>query len=95
MDEKTTAQNIDIQDEVDEMSAFDAEDEMFDMNMANDLATEMFEKQQLEEMDQFKDMEQFAAKFSETWVITLPEDPKKVNTIISTQLAKKTRKRRA
>ena len=66
---------------------------MFDMDMANDLATEMFEKQQLEEMDQFKEMESFAAKFSETWVITLPEDTKKVNTIISTQLAKKARRR--
>ena len=93
MDEMTTAQNMDVQDEVVEMSEFDAEDEMFDMDMANDLATEMFEKQQLEEMDQFKEMESFAAKFSETWVITLPEDTKKVNTIISTQLAKKARRR--
>ena len=93
MDEMTTAQNMDVQDEVVEMSEFDAEDEMFDMDMANDLATEMFEKQQLEEMDQFKEMESFAAKFSETWVITLPEDTKKVNTIISTQLAKKSRRR--
>ena len=93
MDEKTTAQNIDDQNEALDVPAFDEEDEFFDMEMANNLAAEMFEKQQLEEMNQFKEVDGFAAKFSEKWVLSLPEDTNKVNNIISTQLAKKVRRK--
>ena len=90
MDEKTNAQNVDMQDEFVDEPAFEEEDELFDMSMADNIATEMLEQQQ--EMDQFLEMESFAAKFSENWVVSLPTDPAKVNTLINTQLARKKRR---
>ena len=94
MDENTNVQNIDEQEEVFDMSAenapavdeaaFEEEEEVFDMGGAS--ATEMFEQQQLEELKQFSDIEGFAAKFSEKWVLCLPEDAKKVEAIVNTQL---------
>ena len=73
MDEKTTAQNIDDQNEALDVPAFDEEDEVFDMEMANNLAAEMFEKQQLEEMNQFKEVDGFAAKQAASAVKHSPE----------------------
>ena len=88
MDEKTTAQNVDNPDVV----AFDEEDEIFDMDVANQAAEKMFEQQQLEEMNQFKEIEGFASIFPDNWVISPPTDVNKVNAIIKNQLAKKARR---
>ena len=88
MDEKTTAQNVDNPDVV----AFDEEDEIFDMDVANQTAEKMFEQQQLEEMNQFKEIEGFASIFPDNWVISPPTDVNKVNAIIKNQLAKKARR---
>ena len=101
MDEMTNAQNVDT--EVDnqeeafempeaDMPAFDEEDELFDMDMANQTAVTMLEQQQQNEMNQFKEIEGFASIFPDNWVITPPTDPEKVTPIIAKQLAKKTRR---
>ena len=95
MDENTNVQNIDVQDEEIELSdvpAFDDEDEVFDMDMANKEAESMFEQQQLEEISQFKEIEGFASIFPDNWVIVPPTDRNKVNQIIKTQLARKSRR---
>lgn len=92
MDER---QNIDNQDEVFEMpedaatESFDEEDEVFDMAAASQAADDLLEKQQAEEMSQFKEIEGFAAIFPDNWVLVPPTDPKTVAPIISKQLAKK------
>lgn len=86
MDEMTTAQNINQDEAFDD--AFEDE-EIFDMAMANKAAAEMFEQQQLEEMSRFREIEGFASIFPDNWVLTPPTDSKKVNVIISNQLAKK------
>lgn len=90
MDEKTTTQYMDDQDEaVDMPVAEDEEDFEFDMNAAMDEASQIYEKQQQEEMDLMSDEESFAAKFSEKWVLALPKNSQK---IIDAQLAKKARR---
>ena len=99
MDEKTT-----VQDEVEEVAVPEVdevampeeeEDELFDMGAADNIATQMLEQEQVDEMDQFKDIEGFAAKFSEKWEVTLPNDEKKINEIIKKQLLSKKTKKRA
>ena len=65
MDENTATKTVDEQEEMFDMSgenanAFDEEeDEVFDM--AGNEAAEIFEQQQLDELNQFKEVEGFAA----------------------------------
>lgn len=94
LEEENVFENADLEEEsnldIAAEEAGEEEDEVFDMNAGE--ASELFDQDQLEELNQFREVESFAAKFSEKWVISLPDDPKIVNTIISTHLARKARR---
>ncbi len=90
MDEKTTAQNVDNQDDVFEApdAGFDAFEDDVEFDMSQVQATEeLFEQQQTEEMSQFKEIEGFASIFPDKWALIPPTD--KAKGIIEKTLKKK------
>lgn len=93
MEEKTSVQNAENEEVVnvaeENVSAVEEEDELFDMDMAEANADEMFEQQELEEKGQFKEIEGFASIFPDNWVILPPTDLQKVSNIVQKQLSKK------